>query len=50
VIIDGQINGSELVDAGGWGYAFNESQVIVFLNCTHKSGSGQLWYQMRGTY
>lgn len=48
VISDGIINGSLLKDSGGWGYAFNDSQLIVFVNCTHKSMAGQLWYQARG--
>ncbi len=37
-------------DTGKWGYVFNESQVVVFIDCTHKSGRGRPWYQERGVY
>ncbi|HVE12271.1 MAG TPA: hypothetical protein VNI01_02645 [Elusimicrobiota bacterium] len=50
VIVDGQINGAAIQDSGGWGYAHNDMQVIVFVNCTHKNLAGQLWYQARGAF
>lgn len=50
VIQGGQINGSAIDDTGGWGYAFTDKRVIVFVDCTHTSLDGTLWYQMRGVY
>ena len=50
VIVGGGINGSALGDSGGWGYAYNERQVIVFVDCTHQRMDGSLWYKTRGVY
>ena len=50
VILEGQINGALLDDKGGWGYAFNDTQVIVFVDCTHKRLDGSLWYRARGVF
>ena len=50
VLRDGQIDGSKLKDTGGWGYVFSERQVVIFIDCTHKSSSGQPWYRARGVY
>jgi len=50
VIIDGRINAAALDDSGGWGYAFNNRQVIVFVDCTRKRMNGTLWYLARGVY
>lgn len=50
LIVDGQINGAALKDTGGWGYAHNARQVIVFVDCTHKMSDGKLWYRARGVY
>lgn len=50
VLRDGQIDGSKLKDSGGWGYVFNERQVIIFVDCTHKSGQGHPWYRARGVF
>ncbi|PCI38997.1 MAG: hypothetical protein COB53_03940 [Elusimicrobia bacterium] len=50
VIVDKQINGAALDDTGGWGYTFNDRQVIVFVDCTRKRMNGTLWYQARGVY
>ncbi|MFC1679302.1 hypothetical protein ACFL2T_03745 [Elusimicrobiota bacterium] len=50
VISDGQINGALIEDTGGWGYVFNESQVIVFVDCTHKRMDGSYWYKTRGVF
>lgn len=47
LIVDGQINGAALSDTGGWGYVHNERRVIVFVDCTHKTMRGKLWYQSR---
>jgi len=50
IIVGGQINGSRLKDTGGWGYAHNERQVIIFVDCVHKMMDGKFWYQARGVY
>lgn len=50
VIAGGGINGAAIDDSGGWGYAHNDRQVIVFVNCTHKRMDGSLWYKARGVY
>ncbi|MDE2040333.1 MAG: hypothetical protein KGO96_09655 [Elusimicrobia bacterium] len=41
---DGQIDGSRLKDTGRWGYVHNDHQVVVFIDCTHRSPSGTPWY------
>jgi hypothetical protein len=50
IIVNGQVNGRRLKDTGFWGYAFNDRQVIVFVDCTHKSMRGAPWYQARGVF
>ncbi|MBI5594480.1 MAG: hypothetical protein HY928_00170 [Elusimicrobia bacterium] len=50
VITGGGINGAAIDDSGGWGYAYNDRQVIVFVNCTHQRMDGSLWYKSRGVY
>lgn len=40
------INGTEIRDRGGWGYAFNGERVIVFVDCTHPSTKRRPWYRM----
>jgi len=50
VIIDGEINGAAIDDKGGWGYAHNDRQVIVFVDSTRKRMDGTLWYRARGVY
>ncbi|MFA6316367.1 MAG: hypothetical protein WC943_03030 [Elusimicrobiota bacterium] len=50
IIRDGQIDGSRLKDSGKWGYAYNEKQVIVFVDCTHRNSKGVPWFQVRGIY
>jgi hypothetical protein len=47
-IVDGRINGAALDDTGGWGYAFNDRQVIIFVDCARKRMNGTLWYEARG--
>lgn len=44
----GQVKASLLKDSGAWGYVFNESQVIIFVDCTHSSIQGRPWYQAKG--
>jgi hypothetical protein len=50
VLRDGRISGARIRDTGKWGYVFNERQVVVFIDCTHKSSRGRPWYQERGVY
>jgi hypothetical protein len=50
IIRDGQIDGSRIDDTGKWGYAQNERQVIVFVDCTHQNSKGVPWYQVRGVF
>lgn len=50
ILRDGKISGARLLDTGKWGYVFNERQVVIFVDCTHKSGRGRPWYQERGVY
>jgi len=50
VLRDGQIDGTKLKDTGRWGYVFNDRQVVVFIDCTHKSSRGRAWYLERGVY
>lgn len=50
VLRDGQIDGTKLKDTGRWGYVFNDRQVVVFVDCTHKSSRGRAWYLERGVY
>jgi len=50
VIVDGQINGAMLDDTGGWGYAFNDRRVIIFVDSTRKRADGTPWYRSRGVY
>jgi hypothetical protein len=50
IISGGRINGAKLQDTGGWGYVYNDRQVILFVDCVHKMMSGKLWYEARGVY
>ncbi|MBI4425072.1 MAG: hypothetical protein HY554_15175 [Elusimicrobia bacterium] len=48
VIRDGAIDGSQLKDTGHWGYAFNDRQVVFFVDCTHANTRSRPWYRERG--
>lgn len=50
VLRDGQVTGARISDTGKWGYVFNDRQVVVFVDCTHKSSRGRPWFQERGVY
>lgn len=50
VLRDGKIDGSQVKDAGGWGYVFNERQVVVFVDCTHPATNGKPWYGQKGAF
>ena len=47
---DGHVDGTRLKDTGGWGYVYNDRQVVVFVDCTHKASSGRAWYLERGSF
>ena len=47
LIRNGQIDGTKLKDTGKWGYAHNDRQVVIFVDCTHSSSRGKPWYQER---
>lgn len=50
IIQNGVIDGSQLKDTGRWGYAHNDKQVVVFVDCTHVNSRGNLWYKERGVF
>lgn len=50
VLRDGKVDGSQVEDGGGWGYVFNDRQVVVFVDCTHPASNGQPWYSQKGAY
>jgi hypothetical protein len=50
VLRDGQIDGSQIKDTGGWGYVHSDNQIVIFIDCTHQSRDGKLWYQEHGVY
>jgi hypothetical protein len=48
VIRDRVVDGSRLKDTGGWGYAYNDRQVILFVDCTHSNSRKRPWYREAG--
>ena len=50
ILRDGQVDGAMLNGTGRWGYVYNDSRVVVFVDCLKPSSSGVPWYQMRGIY
>ena len=50
VIQDEMVDGTRLRDTGRWGFAFNGRRAILFVDCTHKTTLGELWYQVRGIH
>lgn len=50
VIRDGVIDGSQLKDTGYWGYAHNDRQVIIFVDCIRADSRGKPWYKERGVF
>lgn len=48
ILRDGQIDGMLIKDTGGWGYVYNDRQVVVFVDCTQKSSRNRAWYLERG--
>ena len=50
VLRAGQVDGSRIKGTGRWGYVYNDRQVIVFVDCTHKTSRSRAWYQERGVF
>lgn len=50
ILRGGQVDGSRLRGTGRWGYVYNESRVVVFVDCVKPSSRGTPWYQERGAY
>lgn len=50
VLRGGQVDGSRLRGTGRWGYVYNDSRVVVFVDCLKPSSRGVPWYQERGAY
>lgn len=50
VIRDGKLDGARLKDTGRWGYARNERQALLFIDCAHQSSRGRPWYLERGVF
>lgn len=50
VLRDGHVDGTRIRHSGGWGYVYNDRQVVVFVDCTHKASSGRAWYLERGSF
>ena len=48
VLRDGQVDGSRLRGTGRWGYVYDDTRVVVFVDCLKPSGKGIPWYQERG--
>ncbi len=45
---DGQVDGSRLKGTGRWGYVYDSTRVVVFVDCLKTSSKGIPWYQERG--
>ena len=50
VLRGGQVDGALIRGKGNWGYVYDESRVVVFVDCRKPSISGVPWYQVRGVY
>ena len=50
VLRGGQVDGTQLLGTGRWGYVFNDRQVVIFIDCLKPSSKGVPWYQVRGVY
>lgn len=50
VLRGGQVDGSRLKGTGRWGYVYNDSRVVIFVDCLKPSTRGVPWYQERGAY
>jgi hypothetical protein len=50
VLRDGQVDGTAINGSGHWGYVYNDSRVVIFVDCLKPSSKGVPWYQVRGAY
>ena len=50
ILRDGQVDGSRIRGSGHWGYVFNDTRVVIFVDCLKPSLRGLPWYQERGVY
>lgn len=50
VLRDGQVDGARLLGTGRWGYVYDQTRVVVFVDCLKTSGKGVPWYQERGVF
>jgi len=50
VLRGGVIDGARLRGTGRWGYVYDETRVVVFVDCLKSSSKGIPWYQERGVY
>jgi hypothetical protein len=48
ILRDGQVDGSAIRGTGRWGYVYNDSRVVVFIDCLKPTSKGLPWYQVRG--
>ncbi len=50
ILRDGVVDGSRLLATGRWGYVYDSTRVVVFVDCLKTSSKGVPWYQERGVY
>jgi uncharacterized protein YceK len=50
ILRDGVVDGSRLLATGRWGYVYDSTRVVVFVDCVKTSSKGVPWYQERGVY
>lgn len=50
VLRDGQVDGKRIRGGGRWGYVYDDSRVVIFVDCLKPSSTGLPWYQVRGVY
>lgn len=50
ILLNGQIDGTQIRGTGRWGYVHNDRQVVVFVDCKKPSDKGLPWFQERGVY
>ena len=50
ILRDGQVDGATIRGTGRWGYVYNDTRVVVFVDCLKPSNAGVPWYQVRGVY
>lgn len=50
ILRDGQVDGSRIRGSGHWGYVYNDTRIVIFVDCLKPSLRGVPWYQERGVY